>query len=60
MSGYDDQSMVSNSSAMNSFKRIKLSQKSTSPQKGLECVESDRLSKVTEQLIEYEEIDIDD
>ena len=51
--------MLSNSSALDSFKRIKLSQKSMSPQKGFDCVSNERLSKVSEQLIEYDDLELD-
>ena len=58
-SGYDNnRSMISNRSAIRSFKRIKLNQKSTSPQKELE-LGSERLSKVSRQLVEYEEIELE-
>ena len=59
MSGYDNnRSMISIRSAMSSFKIIKLNQNSTSPQKELE-LGSERLSKVSGQLVEYEEIELE-
>ena len=50
--------MVSQQSAMSSFKKIKLSEKSSSPQKPLEFA-SEKVSKVSEQLIEYDDVDFD-
>ena len=51
--------MHSNSSALDSFKRIKLSQKSASPQKAFECESNAKLSKVSEQLLEYDDLELE-
>ena len=59
MNDYDNQSMRSNSSSLDSFKHNKLSQKSVSPLKGFQCSSNKRLSKVKEELIEYDDFEID-